>query len=167
MDTIKPDRLLVPTAKELGAPPPAPVQGAADHFKCYKVEISEGAPGFQKRHVMVEDQVETRLYEVLRPVRLCLPVDKNASGVQDPSGHLMCYKVKIAKRQCAPNAPENPNATCKVEEDCGGRKRVTAFCVRQAKHERVAGEIHTNNQFGPLRLDTIAVDSLCVPATKD
>jgi hypothetical protein len=135
VDTLRADRLLVPTNKGLGSAPPA-VSGTVDHYTCYKVKITAGAPKFPKGvQATVATQFETRLYEVKKPKRLCAPVDKNGEGVTSTLAHLMCYQVRAA--------------------------------TGQPKHARVVGVIHTLNQFGAGRLDTLKEDELCVPAEKN
>jgi len=136
VDTVKVERLFVPTAKALGsAPAGPPAPGAADHYKCFRVKLSLNAPKFPKgMQATVADQFQTRLYDVRSPRHLCVPVDKNGEGIEHPLAHLMCYQVKPAQGQ--------------------------------PKHVRVVGQINTDNQFGTGRLDTIKEDALCVPATR-
>lgn len=193
VETIKPNRLLVPTAKSLtdpvGSLDPEPI----DHFKCYKVKVktkicqddptarcmndddcATGACnlGFPKGIlVTLDDQFPDtpKLYEVRKPKKLCTPVDKDSGGFVNPDGengqHLMCYQVKQVKGVCAAGSTQNAGGSCEIEEDCGGTKDVTSFCVRQPKHIRVTS-IHVNNQFGPEQLDTIKEEELCVPSLK-
>lgn len=100
VDTIKPDRLLVPTAKSQVAQPPAPSNPPVDHFKCYKVKMTRGAPKFQARQVFVVDQFnQPKTVNVKKPTRLCNPVDKNDEDIQQPDAHLMCYLVAPAPTQ--------------------------------------------------------------------
>jgi YVTN family beta-propeller protein len=135
VDTVKLDRLFVPTTKGLGGPPVPPVAGVADHYTCYKVKVTPGTPKFPKGiQASVVDQFQTRVYDVGKPRRLCVPVDKNGEGLVNEAAHLMCYKVKPASGE--------------------------------PKHTRVIGQIHTENQFGALRLDTVKEEVLCVPAEK-
>ncbi|MFQ5800088.1 MAG: hypothetical protein ACE5H0_15535, partial [Bacteroidota bacterium] len=137
VDTKKPDRLLVPSLKDLDTPIPdidAPAVFTIDHFKCYKVKVSEGSEFPEGIQVNVVDQFnQPKLFDVEKPKRLCNPVDKNGEGIINPDAHLMCYKVKRA-------------------ED-------------EPKHEKVKG-IHINNQFGPLQLDTKKEEEICVPSVK-
>lgn len=161
VDTIKPDRLLVPTAKSLSGPVPPLDPEPIDHFKCYKVKVRKGvceddpavacksdsdcatgvcSEGFPKGlTVSVADQFTdpAKLFAVQKPTRLCTPVEKEVEGevtaIQDPDRHLLCYQLKGAKGE--------------------------------PKHAKVLG-IHTNNQFGPEQLDTIEEDELCLPSTK-
>jgi hypothetical protein len=69
----------------------------ADHYKCYKV--SAVAPPFQPRTVTLVDQFETKTTLVRRPYAICNPVDKNGSGMSDPTAHLACYRIKDAAGQ--------------------------------------------------------------------
>jgi hypothetical protein len=100
LDTVKPDVLLAPTLKTLALPgPTAPPTDAnvPDHFQCYKVKRSKGSPKFQKiLGVKVQDQFGTVMLDLLKPVRLCAPANKNHEDPSAPSHlfHLLCYKTK-------------------------------------------------------------------------
>lgn len=137
VNTIRPDRLLVPTAKSLTGPvdPPDPAAHNVDHFKCYRVGRTQGTPQFPAGiQVTVEDQfTQSELYDVKKPTRLCTPVDKNDEGIKNSDDHLMCYGVKRA--------------------------------AGQPRHVPVTG-IYVNNQFGPEQLDTVRETDLCVPSVK-
>jgi hypothetical protein len=143
VDTIKPDRLLAPTAKELDHPVDAPDNDAhgVDHYKCYKVKVTKGTAKFPKgiQATVVDQFNQPKLYNVKKPTRLCTPVEKSRlpNGVPEPikddAAHLMCYQAKPAKGQ--------------------------------PKHVKVTG-IHVNNQFGLEQLDTIKEEELCVPSEK-
>ena len=80
-----------------------------DHFLCYPVkqvalggddddgdddDDDDESPGLQ---AFVRDQFGARLYDVLKPNRLCNPVNKNAEGIKNPKNHLLCYGVKLAE----------------------------------------------------------------------
>ena len=97
VDTKKPDRLLVPSAKSLAGPIDALDPETIDHFKCYKVKVTEGTPEFEPIQVTLADQFEDKLFDVKKPKRLCNPVDKNSEGIFNPLAHLMCYTVKRAE----------------------------------------------------------------------
>src|SRR5581483_3222694 len=64
-----------------------------DHFKCYR----GNAPGVT-RTVTLADQFLTTTASVRKPSHFCNPVDKNGEGIQDPTGHLMCHKVRDMTR---------------------------------------------------------------------
>ena len=139
VDTDEPDRLLVPTAKDLDNPVGVLPPGG-EHFKCYEVELAEGEPEFVAVQVFVQDQFiasqsgAPKLFDVKRPISLCNPVDKDGEGITDADRHLLCYEVKRAEGE--------------------------------PKHEDVSG-IHTFNQFGALQVDAIKVKELCVPSEKE
>jgi hypothetical protein len=98
LDVSTAETLMVPSAKSLAAPaPPVPVNPAVDHFQCYKVRASTGAPKFHKIvGVKVDDQFGTGTFDLLEPKRLCAPADKNNEdpGAEAHPDHLLCYKVK-------------------------------------------------------------------------
>lgn len=138
LTTIKPDRLLVPTAKSLTEPvdPPNPDSHNVDHFKCYKVKIMKGASKFPKGvQASVADQFTdpAKLFDIKKPTRLCTPVSKNGEQIKNPERHLVCYRAKPAKGQ--------------------------------PKHQKRFG-VFVNNQFGPGKIDSIKEDELCLPSTK-
>jgi len=143
VDTVVPDRLLVPTAKSLTGPvnPPDPDTHNVDHYKCYTVINHKGSPKFRPiLGVTVEDQFTdpAKIFNLTKPTRLCTPVDKNGEGIKDETAHLMCYLAKPAKGQ--------------------------------PKRQPVSG-INLNNQFGAERLSTVKEEDekgeyLCVPSTK-
>lgn len=55
VDVTKPAHILVPTAKSLVTPPPAPADPSVDHFQCYQVKDRK-TPQFQPTSVNVQDQ---------------------------------------------------------------------------------------------------------------
>ena len=137
LDTVEPDRLMVPSLKTLSGsiqaiPDPFPI----DHFKCYKVKVTKGTDAFVKQTVSVSDQFEQpTMLDVKKPTRLCNPVSKDGGEIGTPDSHLLCYKVKRAKGE--------------------------------PRFEKVEGIIHTANQFGSLRLDAKKEKELCIPSEKD
>ena len=195
VETKRPDRLYVPTAKDPVNPigPPDSALHNVDHFKCYIVQakrrVCEDDPqvrcrtdqncvdaglsgacnqGFPRDlQVTIADQFTDpeNLYDVQRPTRLCTPVDKNSEGIKNPEEHLMCYTVKPVRRICADDAPLNGGGECRNEQHCGGTKKVTAFCLKQLRREKVLG-VHVSNQFGADLLDVIVEQELCVPSMK-
>ena len=91
---------MAPTLKTLALPgPTAPPTdpNVPDHFQCYKVKRSKGSPKFQKvLGVTVQDQFGTVKLDLLKPIRLCAPANKNHEDPTAPSHrfHLLCYKTK-------------------------------------------------------------------------
>jgi hypothetical protein len=49
---------------------------------------------FQPRTVTVQDQFETRVGTLIKPLLFCNPVDKNGEGILNPSAHQTCYKFQ-------------------------------------------------------------------------
>ena len=101
VDIKKPERLLVPASK--GHDGPAPDLGThdVDHFLCYRVKRSRGAPRFPSHiNASVVDQFDQpKTYRLrTRNIRLCNPVDKNGEGIKNPEAHLMCFQVKGSPR---------------------------------------------------------------------
>lgn len=92
LDLVRPDLFMVPTATD-GVPINPP---PGDHFTCYKVRPSRGAPKFTPVTVTVADQLETIGETLLKPIRFCAPANKNGEDPTAPAhpGHLLCYKSK-------------------------------------------------------------------------
>ena len=87
----RPELLLVPSAKSLSGPPPPLVGSSLDHFLCYDTKGGRT----RVNHVKIDDEFGTIIVDVKRPVRLCVPVDKNGEGVVDPTASLLCYQVRL------------------------------------------------------------------------
>jgi hypothetical protein len=102
VDTVRTDTLLVPTAKTVPpAPPPQALPGVTvDHFRCLRVRVSAGT-SFTPQTVTAADQFGTRQLRLTRPLKLCLPTNKNGEGIFDPATHLMCYKAKPTPKHAA------------------------------------------------------------------
>ena len=62
-----------------------------DHQKCYRIRRNSA---FSPNGVGLEDQFEDVDMTVLRPYRLCNPVDKEDEGINDPTEHQMCYQIR-------------------------------------------------------------------------
>jgi hypothetical protein len=89
VDLGRPDLLLVPTAKSLTGPP-APATPGIDHLACYKTRRAR----FRTAGVGVADQFGPLTVDLKRPVRLCVPVDKNGEGIDDERSSLLCYQER-------------------------------------------------------------------------
>jgi hypothetical protein len=91
LDVTRVDILMVPTSKD-GVQQQPPL----DHFQCYKVKRSKGAPKFVQRTASISNQFETVTVSLLRPKLLCAPANKNNEDPGAPShpNHLLCYKTK-------------------------------------------------------------------------
>src|SRR5262249_23470954 len=92
VDVVRPQLLMVPSAKSISSMPPPLGPTTLDHFQCYKTH------GGRTRinHIKVEDDFGTIFVDIKRPVRLCEAVSKNGEVVPQPNAHLMCYDVRLS-----------------------------------------------------------------------
>jgi hypothetical protein len=101
LDAIKPERVLVPTSKGLAAFLPAP-SAPVDHYTCYKVATTKGAPKFHTIAQIAVDDAFTpaaKLFDLKKPAHLCMAANQNGAGVPNPNGNLMCYQAVGSKGQ--------------------------------------------------------------------
>lgn len=137
LDTKKLDELRVPSAKDLASPPGPPAAGLVDHFACYTVKIAKGAAKFPKGlRVSVGDQftAPAAVYDVKKPLRLCLPTAVNGAPTAQPATALACYATKLATLK-----------------------------PKQPKHVPRLG-VHVANALGALTVDTQTARELCLRA---
>src|SRR5579875_631655 len=91
VQVVRPEMLLVPSAKSLSAPPPPLSPPLIDHFECYRIAGGrQRVPG-----VHVVDEFGTLTLDLKMPFRLCVPADVRGDGVPDPTANLLCYKAKV------------------------------------------------------------------------
>ena len=64
------------------------------HFQCYRVETAEDEIEFAPIPVNLVDQFGETLQILEEPAMLCVPVDKNGEGIQNPVSHLTCYELE-------------------------------------------------------------------------
>jgi hypothetical protein len=143
VETFKPDRLMVPSGKslDLAIPPAIPVPGPnTNHYKCYTVK----ATGFQSPgDVAVLDQFtddDGKKLGIVRPTRLCNPVEKTHNGVitpiiEDPNNefdHLMCYSVRAGAGERL-HKKTNVLSNNQFREEKLVLKRELEFCVPTKK----------------------------------
>jgi hypothetical protein len=69
-----------------------------DHFALYKHRVTRDGQRFHKfGPVVLTDELGGASYNILKPVSLGLPADKNSEGVNDAATHLEEYKIKAVK----------------------------------------------------------------------
>ena len=120
VDLVRPDRLLVPTAKNVGSQVPSPLVAPIDHYKCYRVK-----GGRQRlRGVGVRTQFGSLTVDIKRPLRFCTPVDTNGQGITDPVRALMCYQVHAVSQAPMQVSTHNP-----FEQATFDVSRVRELCV--------------------------------------
>ncbi len=164
VDTAATTLVLAPAAQCRDLPPgtcPAdlapPIEGEA--FACTAAKRSKTAAAFPKTLVAsaVDAFGEPRTYKLSKPTRVCAPV----SG--DLSDALTCYAAKPLGKVCGLTAPTNAAGPCKGELDCGGTKKVTAFCGKQTKHAKVESLVLATD-LARDRAGTVKPLELCVPS---
>ena len=99
LDTVKPDRLLLPSAKALEGPVDPLANPPIDAYECFKAKVSKGASKLPKgTQRMLADQFATaRRFDVKKPTRLCGPAGVDGGKLLDAAAFLACYRVKPAR----------------------------------------------------------------------
>lgn len=82
----------MPTPTPTVTPPPG---GTLDHYKCYQ-GIDLKTPPFSQRTADTADQLSDETVGVRRVKFVCVPVNKNGEGINDPAAHLVCYQTSAA-----------------------------------------------------------------------
>jgi hypothetical protein len=107
----------VPSSKGLNGTPP-PLAEPIDRFKCYRVRRA----AFRMRNIAVATQFGTSLVDIIRPLHLCVPANKNGEGLADPTDHLMCYSVRAAR-------PTSPTPSPRSTSSAPTRTSTCSACV--------------------------------------
>lgn len=141
VDTLKVERLLVPTAKGIGAPLPAPdpMLHDVDRYKCYRVRHGAGTPslprGATAPTVLLANQfTDATSFVLTKQTRLCTAVDENGLGRKNPGAALLCFQAKT-------NLP----------------------LLDGSKEPTFLG-LFSTSEFGTEKLDTSRKYELCIPA---
>jgi hypothetical protein len=102
--------------------------GSLDHYKCYRTKRAKGSIAFGGATAALADAFETKNTSVIKPVAVCAAANKEGEGVNDPTAHLACYRIK----QLAGQAKLAP-ATVAVGNQFGGEtqtlKKAATLCV--------------------------------------
>jgi hypothetical protein len=91
MDLVRPDYIMVPSAKSLVAPPAPYTNPGINHFKCYKTAHANR----RVTSLTLDDEFGELSLALKKPMRLCVPADKNNEGILQPLTSLLCYKALI------------------------------------------------------------------------
>ncbi len=129
VDPLKVTRVLTPAGYALDAAATPLGAGIVNHHECYRAKLTQGK--FPKgTTVAVAESLEDRLYEVLKPSELCLAVDSDGGGVDNPNAHLMCYRVK---RRAGESKHQKVRDRIQTEDDFGtlrmDTRREESLCV--------------------------------------
>jgi hypothetical protein len=98
--------LCLPSSKSPAGEVPGPPPTGLDHFKCYKTK--QLGTRFDPRRVILTDQFSKERVNVVRPEAFCTPVDKDGSGISDPTAHLTCYKIRDVRGDEFPKFRKRP-----------------------------------------------------------
>ncbi len=135
LGTVRPERLLVPSAVDLQNPsfPPVDASHEVDRYKCYRTQIPKTRPRYFPSKAMVgfSEILETRDYVLKQAKHLCTPVSVDGSAIKTPGRHLLCFPAK---------------------RDKFSRVHVPAL------------GIHTANELAAGLVDTIREEEICVPS---
>jgi len=99
------------------------------NFKGYSLSRRRG---FVPIDVALVDQFEAKDTTVLRPKYLANPAGIDGSGIDDPTGHLMCYKIKDVAGQ-TPLALTDVRLESQFGTDLVTAQRTDVLCVPAAK----------------------------------
>jgi hypothetical protein len=134
LTVLSPEGLCNPAEKD-GVPMTTGVDPI--HFKCYKVRQSGSR--FSEQTVTLNDQFETKVTRVIKPMLLCNPVDKNGEGMPDPGCHQVCYRIRDAVGQASfPGADvtiEDQFTTEDLRTFFGECRRAGFLCMPSSKTE--------------------------------
>lgn len=75
---------------------------AHTHYRCYKAKDAADQSKLVSFNAQLDDEFESKLTGVLKADRLCSPVQVDTEVPDQPSAHLLCYKIKDAKTDPAP-----------------------------------------------------------------
>jgi hypothetical protein len=95
----RPQLLLTPASVDptTDPPPPAPGTNAVDHYRCHKARPSAAFAGAE---ITVQDALApARTLHLTKLLRECSPVDAAGSQIVAPAGDLLCYRVRVPRRE--------------------------------------------------------------------
>jgi hypothetical protein len=106
---------------------------------------------------------EDKTFEVKKVKQVCVPVDKNDEGIDDPDTFWVTYGLKQAKAYC--NGGTNIGKSCKTDDPstCTG-----GTCIAQNPFDKAAAKnvnIFVDDQYTNIRVNASKVDLLMVPAS--
>jgi hypothetical protein len=76
--------------------PPDPNTSGVNNYKCYKIKDNKNPLFTAITSLAWSDQFGSRNLQILKPTKICTPVDKAGDGISDANVHLMCYQAKLA-----------------------------------------------------------------------
>jgi uncharacterized repeat protein (TIGR01451 family) len=163
-----------------------------DHFKCYKTK--QIGTKFDPRRVVLTDQFNTERVNVVRPEAFCAPVDKDGSGINDPSAHLACYKIRDVRGDEFPKFQKRrvevtdqfgthtlllkktrslclPSSKAPVGEVPGspptGLDHFKCYKTKQIGTKFDPRQVVLTDQFNMERVNVVRPEAFCAPVDKD
>jgi hypothetical protein len=180
VQTIKENRLFVPTSKSLTGPAGAPPAGI-DHYKCYKAKVLKkrcigGAnnllactsdancpsgtcdlDGFVKiLGANVIDQFQNKNYDILKLKQVCAPVVKKT-----------CVGGANADDGCVANSDCDSNVCGAENTILDSALHYSCYGVKQLDTHTPVSNIRTNNQLQKGLFSTVKAREICLPALKN
>lgn len=158
LDVTRLRRVMAPAGVAVGGPasPPPP---KLSHFLCYKARVTPGTPPLPRgTQVTFEDDLQTRVYDVLRPLALCLPSAVGGVPARRVVDHLICYRARQA-----PSQPKHgPVSDIDVVTALGTQRLVTVKEREICVPARLTGSGTVTSWQATLRdaLATLAVQGL-------
>lgn len=134
VDVLKPMGLFLPSAKNLVSSPPPLVSPITDHYSCYKAKVTSGTPRFT-------------------PLLGVTSTDQFGSLTEN---------LKKPTQLCVPANVNN--------QEPGAESHVVVLLCYQAKRPSIAPKftavspVFVNNDYGPLTLNAVVNNQICVPA---
>ncbi|MGB4336342.1 MAG: hypothetical protein WBJ41_15995 [Chromatiaceae bacterium] len=158
LETQKPTQLLVPSAKSLTDPTDPLTATAVDHFKCYDIKVNKNrCEGDSTLKCNSDADCASA-----GPCNFGFPKGTTVTVKDQFTDPSKAFELKAPSQLCNP-----------VNLDGEGIQaldnHLLCYPVKPVKgepaHVKRTG-VHVNNQFGPLVLDTVKEEELCVPTQK-
>ena len=158
----------------------------SDHFQCYRVKRFQRPP---PRTLSLADQFGSVSGAILDQTRFCNPVDKivgtTSSGIDNPTGHLMCYKLGptpfiprnvVVRNQFGQNQPltvRKRDSLCVIAAKDGvpldpmSASFLDNFACYKVKGAQISQAVTLTDQFGTVSSTAKTPRLLCNPVDKE
>ncbi|OFV87063.1 MAG: hypothetical protein A3J75_02755 [Acidobacteria bacterium RBG_16_68_9] len=116
---------------------PAAAHAQLDHYKCYQGKDLKNPP-FQKLKckdgtgpITSDDFRTNECVDVQKVKFICIPVNKNGEGINDPNTHLICYQIKDEHKNLSPRPKVEVSTQFQVSQF--ELKKAKLLCVPGSK----------------------------------
>ena len=96
VNVLAPGFLLSPGASERGASAAAGDPANGQPYLCHRLKVTSISGFASGLQIRANSPYDDRLYNVKKPLRLCLPATIDDQATQNPGPDLLCYKVQRA-----------------------------------------------------------------------